>query len=390
MDKARIFIASSEKTIELARMLRDELDRPYCEATTWEDALELAGTQARIEALEQWVRKYDFAVIIFSQADMLAVNAGEELKSRYDCVFEAGLFMAANGRSRCFLLSSIEPSELPLDLGGINFFRFKEPKVLTDLQECRRAIQGPAGLMLPVIQNLMGRGVPNRPLTPAALLERQQLETDGELKEDQVVVASVQPPELGYKAAERVRRNIDSNISYVYFFYGNTDAADKIPQLLQLVLLVGLNEKDATTFRTRNDVVAAHRNEIIEALKDICLNDKLNIFFLEESRDLEFCIHNAGSHEDARLYLKHGNDFIHWASGPSAYGFWCAIRKKTGADDPKNPDAVFHGARDFNLAEGSFLRALRMGMRKYFPGFGDEVMQLCLEGPAVPARAGAA
>ena len=97
------------------------------------------------------------------------------------------------------------------------------------------------------------------------------------------------------------------------------------------------------------------------------------------------CVFEAG-----RLYLKHGNDFIHWASGPSAYGFWCAVRKKPSADDPKNPDAVFHGARDFNLAEGSFLRALRMGMRKYFPGFGDEVMQLCLEGPAVPARAGAA
>lgn len=105
----------------------------------------------------------------------------------------------------------------------------------------------------------------------------------------------------------------------------------------------------------------------------MCLSDKLNIFFFEESRDLEYCIHNAGSYQDARLYLKHGNDFIHWAAGPPAYGFWCAIRKKTGAEHPTNPNAVFH-----------------VGMRKYFPGFGDEIMQLCLEGPVVAAHAGAA
>ena len=85
-----------------------------------------------------------------------------------------------------------------------------------------------------------GDRVANRPLSQDALLRRQQLETAGELKEDQVVVASVQPLELGfeaYEAAKQVRQNVDNNIRYVYFFEGNPDATDKIPQLLQLLLL---------------------------------------------------------------------------------------------------------------------------------------------------------
>lgn len=64
-----------------------------------------------------------------------------------------------------------------------------------------------------------------------------------------------------------------------------------------------------------------------------------------------------------------------------AYEFWCAMRKKNGADDPQPPDAVFHGVRDFELKEGKFLKDLKMAMRKYFPDVADEVMELCLKGP---------
>jgi len=35
--------------------------------------------------------------------------------------------------------------------------------------------------------------------------------------------------------AKQIWTNIDQNIRYVYFFEANSDAADKIPQLLQLL-----------------------------------------------------------------------------------------------------------------------------------------------------------
>ena len=77
----------------------------------------------------------------------------------------------------------------------------------------------------------------------------------GVLCEDQVVVASVQPRVLQYQAAKQVRTNMDNNIRYLYFFHGNLDATDKIPQLLQLVLLTDfLKEKGAGSFKTRRDL----------------------------------------------------------------------------------------------------------------------------------------
>jgi hypothetical protein len=380
MDNAKIFIASSETTSDLAQMLRNELNNTeYCETDTWRDAINAAGAQTKVDALEQWIKKYDFAVIIFSKADM---GVAEEMKTRDDCIFEAGLFMAAIGRNRCFLLSSVGENDLPSDLRGIIQVKFTEPEDIKNLDKCRHVSQNAAGIILPCVQRDMGKDVANRPLSFDALLKKEKMESaGGELKEDQVVVASVQPLELEYEAAKQVRQNLDNNIRYVYFFQGNTDAADKIPQLLQSVLLADLvDKKDAASFKTRGDLVANHRQAIVDALKDICLNDKLNIFFVNERLDLEYCIHNAASDKAARLYLKHGDDFIKWQSGSQAYAFWCSMREKNGADDPQPPDAVFHAARDFKLQE-AFLRSLKMGMRKYFRDIAEDMMQLCLQGP---------
>lgn len=337
-----------------------------------------AGKNRNAGAVDQ--RIYDFAVIIFSQADLAA---GEYLKTRDDCLFEAGLFMAAIGRNRCFLLSGVERDDLPPDLGGINLIKFTEPRDFRNFDQCRPAIQTTAAYILAFVQKDIGEGVPNRPVSHDALLKRQQLENaGGELKEDQVVVALAQPPGLGYADARHVRLNLDNNIAYVYFFQGNTDAADKIPKLLQLVLLAGfLNKQDAASFKVRADLVTAYREEIMETLKDICSNDQLNIYFLPESPELEYCIHNAISDRAARLYLKHRDDFIEWWSGPQAYRFWCAMREKYCAYDAQAPDAVFHGAGDFELNGGLFLANLETRMRRYFGDVADEVMGLCLRGP---------
>lgn len=384
MDKAKVFIASSERTLRCAETLRDELNGTgYCDARTWKEEIEAPGAPTKIETLELWTKQFDFAVIIFSEGDLFAKEVGDSLKTRDDCIFEAGLFMASIGRKRCFLVSSVmEKNKLPSDLAGINLLPFTEPGNFQDFAQCRSAMQSPGGLMKIWLQQDTSSGVANRPLSQNALLRRQQLETAGELKEDQVVVASVQPLELGYEASKQVRQNVDNNIRYVYFFEGNPDATDKIPQLLQLLLLAHfLEKKDAGSFKKRGELVIEHRNEILDSLKDICLNDKLNIFFMHESIELEYCIHNATSDKVAKLYLKHGDDFIEWEAGPRAYRFWRAMREKNGAENPEPFDAIFHGSRDFELKD-PFLRNLKMDMRKYFGDLTDDVMKLCLQGPS--------
>ena len=322
MDKSRIFIASSEKVLEFAGMLRNEINKAeYCGADTWKDVFEITGAETKIEALEASVKVYDYAVIIFTKADL---TAGQGLRSRDDCVFNAGLFMASLGRQRCVLLSSVEKDALPSDLGGIISQKFIEPEDLKSYDKCRPAIQPAAGAIQAWVQRTeTGLGPANRPLTHDEILERERMESaGGVLCEDQVVVASVQPPSLEYQAAKQVRMNMDSNIRYVYFFHGNLDGADKIPQLLQLVLLTDfLEEKDAGSFKTRRDLITTHGNEIVELVRDICLNDKLNIFFLGDPIYPEFSIHNAASDKHARLYFKRDDDLFYrvgvWRQSPS-------------------------------------------------------------------------
>ncbi len=373
----KLFIASSERNHPFAAKIRDELFNNHnCSADTWKDALEDFGARSKIEALDEWTKNYEFAVIIFSQGDL---ETRADMKTQADCVFEAGLFMAAIGRQRCLLLSSVETRDLPSDLGGINLYKFQEPQDVkkTDDHAARYA----AGAIADWLQKDPPR-LPCKALSRENLMKREKTErSGGELKEDQVVVASVQPLELGYEAARQVRENLDNNISYVYFFEGNEDAADKIPQLLQLVLVAGLtNADDAPPFKTRAQLMSERRPEILEALTDMCWNDKLNIFFLREWVDIEYCMHNAASDKLARLYLKHDNDFFEWMCGPQAYRFWCAKRKYR-AGDPECPDAIFHAGRDFELNDGPFLRNLKMGMRKYFRDSANEIMDLCLKGP---------
>jgi hypothetical protein len=386
MDKSRIFIASSDKALEFAGMLRNEINTAgYCEADTWKDALELTGAETKIEALERSVKVYDYAVIIFAKADLLV--RGQDLKSRDDCVFNAGLFMASLGRQRCILLSSVDKDALPSDLGGIIAIKFIEPDSLTNYDKCRPAIQPAAAVIQAWVQRTAaGRGPANRPLTRDAILERERLEKHGGvLREDQVVVASVQPPSLEYKAAKQVRMNMDSNIRYNYFFQSDLDGADKIPQLLQLLLLTDfLEEKDADSFKTRRDLITTHGNEIVKLVRDMCESDKLNIFFLGDPVYPEFSIHNAANDKLARLYFKRDDDhFIEWASGANAYRFWCMTKARNGVDNQDSPDAIFHRGRDFGPGEGIFNRNLSMGMRRYFSEIAEDVMGLCVHGPAL-------
>lgn len=386
MEQSRIFIASSERAHTFAKMIRTSVnDDEHYSAETWKDALSSSGAQSKIEALEAWVKIYDYAIIIFTKADLLSKEAGNDSRSRDDCVFEAGLFMALLGRQRCMLLSSVETSDLPSDLGGITLMRFKEPDDLANYDKCRQAVDAAAEAIQAMVQrSVSGRSPANRPLTRDALLKRERIESQGGvLREDQVVVASVQPPELQYDVARQVRTNMESNIRYVYFFRGNLDAADKIPQLLQLMLLTDLLEKkDASSFKTRRELISLHRQEIIKTIIDMCEVDKLNIFFLGDPIYPEFCIHNAASDKLARLYYCRDDDcYIEWSYGADAYRFWCAVKDQNRVDNPESPYAIFHRGQNFNLNEDTFKRNLTMGMRKYFGEIADDVIGLCLNGP---------
>ena len=121
--------------------------------------------------------------------------------------------------------------------------------------------------------------------------------------------------------------------------------------------------------------------EIIYDLMDICGNDKLNIYFLSESIEWEYCIHNAESEEFARRYVKHGDRYYEWDKGSAANQFWLDTKEKRGANDPEPREAVFHVGSNIDLKQQPFFGRLETGILKCFPEIGKDVLRLCIEGP---------
>lgn len=389
MAKPKIFIASSGRTLELAKQLRAQLNADYCEPELWTEVSQGKIGQFILTVLKDATREYDFAVIILSKDDVMVTNMGnageahEKRKARDNCVFEAGLFIGATGETRCLLLSSVEETDLPSDLRGIIYQPFKEPSDLTDSNECRKAIVTAATRIESLVRRPQRMG--NRPLTQARLLERERsIHEGGELLMDQVVVTSVQPLDLGYNAAQQVRGNMDKhNIRYIYFFQGNKDGADKTCQLLQILLLANIlkNEDNANNWEVREQELRTNRMVIKENLERIRDRDLIKIFFLPAPPALQFCIHNASTDRSATLYLQRRGkeqEFIEWESGEGAYQFWDEVRRARGALEPDPLNAVFYGVPGFDINERTFNSILKRAVDNYFPGMEQDVMTLCL------------
>ena len=161
--------------------------------------------------------------------------------------------------------------------------------------------------------NRSGRA--RRLLSATELLDREKLQNKyegGQLDEDQVVVAAIQPIELGYEPALQVKKNIDDGIRYVYFFHGSMDGAQKICRLLQMILVPMLDTKKRIEYRYLQSEVEQNQNQIVQDLKQICARESLKIFFLPAAPNLQYCIHNATSVYKAVLYFKRGDKFMQW------------------------------------------------------------------------------
>jgi hypothetical protein len=381
MDPSKIFIASSGRALALAEQLREQVKADHCKGELWSDVSQGKESATIIEMLEDATQQYDFAAIVLTRDDVINTPGGEASKARDNCIFEAGLFMTAIGRKRCFILSSVDAKDLPSDLGGILYIPFKEPANLKDPDQCKDAVIS-AGTQIKT--SAYREGPVRRPLSSDLLLAREKLKYEGgELYEGQVIIASSQPLALAYEAAQQVRKNIDGNVRYIYFFPGTADGAEQIPHLLQLVLLAGISsDADAATdFGRARDALKANKSRILEDLKQICVNEGMKIYFVPAPHDVQYCIYNATDDRNAKLYVRHKDGFVEWESGSEAYQTSYAVRTKHGVVDPQPANAVFYGALGFQLRD-LFLKTLTREMARYFPGMEDDVMQLCLKGPA--------
>jgi hypothetical protein len=331
-----------------------------------------------IELLEKASKTYDFAVIILARDDVIGKGVGDTLKARDNCIFAAGLFMAALGQDRCFLVNSVEQRDLPSGLGGIISIPFEEPSDLADPRVSARAISQVATVLKDTVQRRARlRPRPGRLLSVEELFQRERPYSDGgDLHEGHVVVYDRQP--MGPEQAVQVRRNLDSGISYLYILYFSEDAIEKTCQCLQVVLTSGSSGTEkATDFNARLHTISKEANRIEDDLRRICRTRSLRVSLFTLEPQFCFRIHNASDRALARLYLRfQASGFMMWAEGTRAESVWGGIDRFIPADEH-----IFVPMKQFDLTDEQKRRfeiSLDRGLKRYFPGIEDRVRQFCV------------
>jgi len=87
---------------------------------------ELSSTN--IESLEKAASDADFAILVLTADDELAMRSEDKKAPRDNVTFELGLFTGRLGRERCYLVEESEPMlRIPTDMLGIASARFERP-----------------------------------------------------------------------------------------------------------------------------------------------------------------------------------------------------------------------------------------------------------------------
>jgi hypothetical protein len=148
MDKPRIFLGSSGKQQKLLQALTRGLE-DVAHVEPWTTSFNPGTTT--LERLLELTREVDFAAFVFAQDDWTIKSppASDDSESgqaspRDNVVFEAGLFGAALGMRRTFILHA-NGTKLPSDLLGLTCVRYGDAATPAEVrvvnQKLRKAIE---------------------------------------------------------------------------------------------------------------------------------------------------------------------------------------------------------------------------------------------------------
>jgi predicted nucleotide-binding protein len=128
MEKPRIFLGSSGKQQKLLQALTRALE-DVANVEPWTTSFNPGTTT--LERLLELTREVDFAAFVFAQDDWTTnpaasdPSASGQASPRDNVVFEAGLFGAALGMRRTFILHA-SGAKLPTDLLGLTSVLYGE------------------------------------------------------------------------------------------------------------------------------------------------------------------------------------------------------------------------------------------------------------------------
>ena len=147
MDKPRIFLGSSGKQAKLLQAITRGLE-DVAHVEPWTTSFNPGTTT--LERLLELTREVDFAAFVFARDDWTTATApasdpseSGQASPRDNVVFEAGLFGAALGMRRTFILHA-SGSKLPSDLLGLTCIRYADPtaaEIRVVNEKLRKAIE---------------------------------------------------------------------------------------------------------------------------------------------------------------------------------------------------------------------------------------------------------
>jgi hypothetical protein len=148
MDKPRIFLGSSGKQAKLLQALTRGLE-DVAHVEPWTASFNPGTTT--LERLLELTREVDFAAFVFARDDWTTnsppasdPSGSGQASPRDNVVFEAGLFGAALGMRRTFILHA-SGAKLPSDLLGLTCVRYSEADHRAEMrvinQKLRKAIE---------------------------------------------------------------------------------------------------------------------------------------------------------------------------------------------------------------------------------------------------------
>src|SRR3954452_21626446 len=153
MDKPRIFLGSSGKQEKLLNALERGLEN-VAQVEPWTTSFNPGTTT--LQRLIDLSHEVDFAAFVFARDDWTADDAPApdapepgQASPRDNVVFEAGLFGAALGMRRTFILHA-SGAKLPTDLLGLTCVRYGEATTAAEVralnQQLKKAIEAEGAL----------------------------------------------------------------------------------------------------------------------------------------------------------------------------------------------------------------------------------------------------
>lgn len=124
MERAKVFIASSRRHIDIANATKNHLEGEH-DVRVWDETTFGSG-EYTLESLLKEVGVSDFGVFTFAPDDIVTTSSGNASAVRDNVVFELGLFMGRLGRERCaVIVPNVDDFKQISDLKGVTCHRYQ-------------------------------------------------------------------------------------------------------------------------------------------------------------------------------------------------------------------------------------------------------------------------